>query len=301
MSFFDICSEISAEFIHQETEAADALITEIYAHVPRSASFLEKCRNEGLLLMSQLFEFDFSRLAGLKGIGSDSAEKLERVYMNFFDLSDDMFQIQQKNKQLDLRDKISEISEISLSARARKCLDQLGLVFLKELLVINAEDLMNMKNLGTKTRTEILDFIDNAVENEIKSSEVFYLGECSQENRLIPIALLGKAGLPEHTVGLLIQNGFRTAGDLYDRGLTLREYVLTKKITAFLSVPLAQHFEETVNSLKDSAKICIMRRIRGASLEKIGKELSLTRERIRQILTKIYNGLSGLAEIAACI
>ncbi|MFZ2538738.1 MAG: DNA-directed RNA polymerase subunit alpha C-terminal domain-containing protein, partial [Oscillospiraceae bacterium] len=271
----------------QAVKIKDALITDVYSSVPRSAPFIIKCTNDGKVYMSQLSNVDFDQAINLKGLGIASAENLRKIYIDFI------------NSPSLPEDFSNPIDYLPLSVRAKNCLKQAGIYSLEELLSLAAEDLMSIKNMGAKTCQEIISFCENASFPETESSNLYYLEDVVSENRPIPIALLHNIGVSEQGIDLFLKNNCITIGDLCIRGLTPREYSFARIVNDYMSIPVTERFIYAIDALKDSAKVSMLRRCNGATLEEIGKELQVTRERVRQILAKTCRELAGTAELVA--
>lgn len=279
----------------QAVKIKDALITDVYSNVPRSAPFILKCTNDRKLYMSQLSDIDFDQAANLKGLGIASVENLRKIYIEFINspsLPDDYT----ANESLHSS---NPIDYLPLSVRAKNCIKQAGISSLEGLLSLSAEDLMSIKNMGAKTCQEILAYCESASFLEIESSKLYYLEDVVSENKPIPIAMLRNIGVSEQGIDLFLKSNCVIIGDLCARGLTPREYSFARIVNDYMSIPVTERFTYAIDALKDSAKVSMLRRCNGATLEEIGKELQLTRERVRQILVKTCRKLAGIAELVA--
>lgn len=272
----------------------DSLITDAFFNVPRSAPFIVKCVSEGKSLMSQLTGADFNNAANLKGIGSDSAENLRKVYHDFISSP--------SLAETDIGEALyssNSIKNLPLSVRARNCLMRSGITSLNELLTLSKEDLMSIRNMGKKTFNEILTFRETVSIPKTDSPKRYYLENIDSENKSIPIPLLNNIGLSEQVLDLFQRSNVLTVGDLCDLELTPQEYSIARMIDSYFSIPVTLHFTNAIEALKDSAKISLFMRCMGSTLEEIGKELQVTRERVRQIIAKTCSKLMGIAELCA--
>ncbi|HQK35430.1 MAG TPA: DNA-directed RNA polymerase subunit alpha C-terminal domain-containing protein, partial [Spirochaetales bacterium] len=294
----EMLSDEQKHLPQQAVKVKDALIADVYFHVPRSAPFILKCNADGKSLMSELTDTDFDNAANLRGLGVASAENLRRVYNEFINSPSTYVKDSEIDEVLHPSD---PISCLPLSVRAKNCLKRAGLSSFEELLSLTAEDLMNIRNMGVKTCQEVLTFRETSAFPKTDSSKIYNFENIASENRLIPIPLLRNIGISEQAIDLFLRNNLFTVGDLCDRGLTSQEYSFVRTVNNYLSVPVTQHFTDAIEALKDSAKISISRRCNGATLEEIGKELQVTRERVRQILTKTCRKLASTAELVASI
>ncbi len=270
----------------------DVLIADVYSNVPRSKPFIKKCTANGKLIMSQLVDTDFDEAISLKGIGATSAENLRKIYIEFINSSFFSKESLHASNPLD---------HLPLSVRAKNCLKHAGVSSIEELLYLAEEDLMRIKNMGTKTCQEILTFCKSVNFSETDLSKLYYLDGIVSENKPIPISLLGNIGVSKQGIDLFLRNNLITVGELCARGLTPREYSFARRINDYMSVPVTERFIYTIDTLKDNAKVSMLRRCNGATLEEIGKELDLTRERVRQILAETCRKLTGVAELVASL
>lgn len=299
--YADISTETnsnSADYAHASYTPAfcDALITDVFLGVPRSAPFINKCLTEGKTLISQISNTDFDGAAGLKGIGISSAENLRRVFTEYTGNHMSSRIVPEKNEMPHMCS--NPISCLPLSVRALNCLTEAGVSSLEELLSLSVEDLMSIKNMGVKTCQEILDFCETESPLAL-SAKLYYPENVAADNRHIPVSLLRNIGVIEQNIDILLENGYITVNDLCERGLTRREYSFIRMANKFLAVSVIDHFMAEIDSLKDSEKVSILRRCKGATLQEIGEEIGVTRERVRQILVKTCRTLANSAELIA--
>ena len=129
--------------------------------------------------------------------------------------------------------------------------------------------------------------------------KVYYLNDIDSRNAPIPVSLLYNVGLSDNEIKLLHKNSLFTVGDLCRRCLTSQEYNILHGIDSYFSVPATERFTDAVEALTDNAKISLSMRCSGATLERIGNELQLTRERARQILAETRLKLRDTADLVA--
>lgn len=272
----------------QTQKLKDALITEVYGKVPRSAPFISKCNTDGKFYMSQLSKADFENAVNLHGLGITTVENLKIIYFEFF------------NSELcETLNDADPISYLPLSIRAKNCLEQAGITTIEEVLYIDAAELLKIKNMGIRTVQEILDFRKTASIPESVPSRLYNLKNVALENMSIPICLLHNLGISRYRLDLLSKKNMFTVSDLYEKELTLQEYSSLRIANNYLSIPVTQHFIKATESQKDNTKICMSMRSNGATLEEIGNEIHVTRERVRQILANTCRNLRGTAELVA--
>jgi hypothetical protein len=281
---------------HQANVAFDSLIADVYFCVPRSKPFVKECTMNDKLLMSQLTESDFENAKSIKGLGVASVENLKKVYFDHINFTSKSENNLINNETLFFP---SLIDHLPLSVRARNCLKHSGVSTLEELLILSQDDLMNIRNMGVKTFNEILSFRDTISIPVIDLSKRCHLEDINFENLPLPLSLLCNIGISKKELDQLHKNNLFTVRDLLSRGLTPQEYSTLRNIEGYLTVPVSRQFIEAIDSLKDSAKICLSRRCNGSTLEEIGTELLLSRERVRQILAKTCRKLMNIADLIA--
>jgi DNA-binding CsgD family transcriptional regulator len=272
----------------------DALITDVFYKVPRSAPFVRKCIAEGKELMSHLSDADFDEAVKLKGIGVASAENLRRIFVEFNEVSSNCNSVNRVE-----HENMALISSLPFSVRAINCLKKAGISSIEELMLLTMDDLMNIKNLGEKTCREILSLCERIPSVELNSTKLYYLKNIAPDNKYIPISLLHNISVSKQGIDLLKKNGYLTVKDLCEHGLNLREYSYVRNVANYLSTSVAEHFMKRVEALKGKEKMSMLERCNGATLQEIGQKIGVTRERVRQILKRICRKLKKSAELVA--
>lgn len=191
----------------------------------------------------------------------------------------------------------NSVNDLPLSTKARNALISLGISSCDEFLVL--ERLIRTNHLETSHFPKISKIRELLSIQHDDPSKLYYFKDIDSKNALIPISLLHNAGLSYEEIHLLQENNLFTVGDLCERGLTAQEYIAIYDLGIFLSLPVTQHFINNVEILKDRTKTILSMRCTGATLEQIGKEFQLTRERVRQILAETYSKLINFAELVA--
>lgn len=272
----------------------DALISEVFASVPRSRPLINYCFVNQKKWMSQLSEEDFDKVACLKGIGENSLDKLRSIYRAF---------MSEEQEELDIQFKLerNEIFGLQISIRAKNCLKRENITSIDQLLLLNEIDLMNMRNMGIKTAREILEIISKLNMSDLNSgrSKGYNLSGIAEENKNIPVSFLGTLGVDEQGISLLMENGCITVRDLCKLSLRPRQYSYIKPLIPYLSVPVSTQFINEWNLISVRNKKIFIGRSLGSTLQELGYEISVTRERARQILGKIASRLTKSADLLA--
>ena len=141
----------------------------------------------------------------------------------------------------------------------------------------------------------------NTAESAAKpfAGRAYRLRNVNEDNKKIPLPLLKNIGVNDRDVKSLQRSGYKTVEDLCGRDLSPEEYVTMFPAKEYLSVSVVTHFRKTVDSQSKNARISILRRGAGATLQEIGDELEISRERVRQIIVKSCRRLKSAAELIA--
>ena len=118
-------------------------------------------------------------------------------------------------------------------------------------------------------------------------------------NKRIPLTLLENIGVSPWAIERLQNDDSLLVGDFCDRILLHDDYITMRSVQHYLSVSVITRFENLVESLGDNARICILQRENGATLQEIGLALGISRERVRQIIVKTCRRLIDTAELVA--
>ncbi|MCL2111271.1 MAG: hypothetical protein FWH32_03270 [Clostridiales bacterium] len=192
-----------------------------------------------------------------------------------------------------------DIASLPLSVRAINCLKREGMLSSHELLFLNEDDLMSIRNMGRKTCDEILDFIKSISPQQANSGLQCQIEGIHEFNKRIPILLLSSIGVSQDAISFLSDSGFKAIDDLYGRNLRPREYTIMRPVVEYLKTSVVDHFVAEMYSLKDQWRTCIIGRGKGATLQEVGEEIGVTRERVRQIVEKVSRLLRGSADLIA--
>ena len=267
-------------------------ILEIIYADKRFAEIRHHLLRHGVTTVGDLSEFDFDELALLPGVSEADAMSAREVFLlaqrNEANASDN-----------DINRSSSELDRLPISMRAKNRLASAKIYSLSELYSLSEAELRGIYYIGAKTCREILEYVQAnplaVSETEAKRK----IAEIDESNKSIPISLLTNIGSIQREIKRLIDKGVSTVGDLCDYDITPSEYDYIKLAIGDLSIPATSLFVRSVESLKPSAKICFKKRLEGATLQEIGNELKITREGVRQIITRSLPQLLKYAELVA--
>lgn len=123
--------------------------------------------------------------------------------------------------------------------------------------------------------------------------------DIASENLALPINTLPKLGAPSAIIDVLQKHGYSTLADISEKGLSQYHYSLIQKALPRIRIPIASYFEEQLNRVGERSRYCLIQKCQGATLQKIADSLRLTRERVRQIISKSCRTLRDSAEMVA--
>ncbi len=158
---------------------------------------------------------------------------------------------------------------------------------------------MGIKNLGRATCDEIVRFRDDVGHQYQDILEPYCIRTIAEENKPIPIGLLQNVGVSIQQIKHLLGQELTTLGDLHLHSLPPQRYSVGRIIEGYMAVPISQQFSEKIQKLRDTERDVLIGRVAGFTLEEIGQELGITRERVRQLLLRVNSKLLPTAELVA--
>ena len=186
-------------------------------------------------------------------------------------------------------DHSAKVELLPLFKHAKACLKKAGISSSSDLIPLNQTDLMNIKDMHVAACEEVLAYI------EFSSLAI------NTDNKQIPLVLLENICISSQDMEYFQINCYKTTDDLSFCKMSLQEYHIIRPAVQFLSVSVITHFKRAVADLKDIAKLCMMRRYDGETLQEIGFELGITRERVRQIIRDTCQSLNKTADLVASV
>lgn len=193
----------------------------------------------------------------------------------------------------------ASIDSFDFSVRARNCLLRSGITTVAQLVLLTREDLMNIRNMGQKTVEEILGFIEL-----IKDSDEFKALSVNDDNNSATTEISDEI-IRKKILALYNEDNF--AGFSFEdfkNKIDLTEYIdesRLKSVIGFMisSVDLEyvdyrcyrvyykfKDYLEQIFDENDRDHIIVLKRLNGETLESIGREFDITRERVRQLSKK---------------
>ena len=190
-----------------------------------------------------------------------------------------------------------DISLSGLSVRSKNRLLQNNYLRMSKLIFVTREELQRIKGMGSGSVTEILQFVQDYLQKHEERLAAYCSGD---EN-----ALWSDQAVREKVLNVYKDLGFngmnlneiREALDLPESYTDER---LKKVIGSLISdkqleyvdyrchrvYPKFEDYLQSCENLDERNKTIVQKRLQGATLNEIGQEYSLTRERVRQIVNK---------------
>lgn len=162
-----------------------------------------------------------------------------------------------------------------------------NMYYMSDLDKFDFSKLQSVKGIGVSKIEAIKEKYNGYIKNNL-SCDVF--SKVHKDNYSLPVQILSLYGISKNIVTLLINAHIFNVENLIICGSSgiykLKSNVYSKIVSAleYLSIPLIKRLNELVDEFKNSEHYdIILKRSKGVTLNKIGEELSVTRERIRQI------------------
>jgi hypothetical protein len=294
--FQSIKEELSTEEIMC---VPDAFIADVYSCAPRSRAFIHNCNLQGKILMSQLSEEDFEQALGLKGLGASSVESLREISRQFANGESNIA----TSKEITVASRLDDISIERVFGEVPK-----GGLFIRHCHSIGIENIAQLQNfsfeeaqvsgIGVSSMKEIeLAYLQVLRAPRESSKEPIYLENVAHENMEISIGLLDRIGVSKVSINVLNEKGYLTVKDMCQSGLIPTDYALIRSIIPYLAIPVNIHFTNLFSKAKDTYRKSLIQKSQGDTLQKIGDEIGVSRERVRQIIVKMCRDLMSSAEM----
>ncbi len=194
------------------------------------------------------------------------------------------------------------ISTLNLSVRSFNCLMRSGILTLDDLVTIEQSDLLKIKNLGAKSKKEIVNYKsiisyiidrsdDYSLNFNIDTTKFSFISKWNNL-KFLKITKLTKDNCDINSVNDLIKiyNLIKNERELYSLSVQKEILFLVKKleqICYILESDLDRYLYNEINDLKiTSREISILSTRHECTLEELAEKHNLTRERIRQLEKK---------------
>ncbi|MDR2101756.1 MAG: hypothetical protein LBP43_04230 [Treponema sp.] len=271
----------------------------------RSAKAL---KNAGITTVEMLLNLSYQALYGVKNIGRKSADEILAWQKKLTDNGLQKKIVPEKNDIISLHD---SISALNMSVRSTKALNNYGIYTIENFLKLNDEELYTIKNIGKKSIEEILINRNNTRKITAYKEAFKCFDQQEQLKQLrkifksIPKSRLDKS-FPDylsciHGLDMVVEKfssmpeSIHTVNDLPSVFELIcqddeksGDFLLLLNILAFdVKKSFNDIFEKIFSNKKYSRVLKVLKkRASGKTLQEISDEMSLTRERIRQIENK---------------
>lgn len=189
--------------------------------------------------------------------------------------------------------------EMALSNRSKNSLTKAGYTMLSDIAFLSSQELSDIPQLGATSVVEIQHKVNDYFSAHDKSMNAFVSGDKT--------AILGDESIKKNILDLYKGIGFKglSLNDIENR-LNLREFLPLDKLKKFIGQLIAENklvyvdfrchrvypsfadYLESCTCINERNKIMIQERLEGKTLDAIGQQYDLTRERVRQVLKKDY-------------
>lgn len=188
-----------------------------------------------------------------------------------------------------------KIIETNLSNRSKNQLMRNSLFYLSDIIFMEREDFYNLPSLGANSVNEIIELIYNYLDRNETGIRTLFSGDKS--------ALFSDEKIKNSLISLFNSIGFNGLSftEIKDK-LKLPEYIEDDRLKKIIGTLLSEkqleyvdyrcyrvydNFEDVLNRctiLNERSKSLLLKRLQGKTLESIGQEYNITRERVRQIV-----------------
>lgn len=277
----------------------------------------------GITFLSEIVGRSLSEIRDLNNLGKLTAEEVYYTWVDYVtkvksEILPDVFTdkaqwfIKELANREDYRDKILEyvyynnepIENLNLSVRSFNCLDSAGIKTLHDLIMLSPIELANLKNMGATSLNEIKNTIDSYYDKNNDQIMAF----CDPNFKIVH----DDAYIEKKIFGLYKKTPF--VGCSVDEFVKYMSFEVPKdRICHVIGILLSAGKLEYVDnkcykkhtSVKDYLNKCIendssnrnliifLERLNGSTLEDIGNNYGLTRERVRQICEKTITKLKA--------
>lgn len=281
--------------------------------------FLNYCNENNMIYMSELENFDFFTLLNVKGLGMSKLNNIKELF-NEYQIKKD---ITYENNSLINKEEIytnnTKIVDIYTSNKfsifLNYCNDN-NIIYMSELENFDFFELSNVKGLGETKIKAIINLFNDYKENKNKCTIIENKEVTNQKEQLlftnlpkelddIDISLLQDLKINNSMIEILKQNQISTFNKLrnipytflktkinkinFDRLIELSDKI-TDDFNVFLDYCINLHLDDKIFDI-------LVKRNNGATLLTIAEEQNLTRERIRQIISKFHFKIDVITDI----
>ncbi len=186
-----------------------------------------------------------------------------------------------------------------------------GYIYLQDLDSFDFRRLSQVKGIGKSKREKILyrwNMEKQALKTGKAASNSDLFDEIHPSNYKVPLSCMNYMGRFKKTVTTLQQRGMITAGDLaqckreeiHTNDPSIYESVL--ELQSLLSLPGEQLVQRMLDYIKENFHYSILvQRAAGVTLQQLGNQMDITRERVRQIEQRLMEYVNNVIEVVCHI
>ena len=290
----------------------EKLLINIHKEIPISIRTSNVLKDQGVIFIEQLLEYTEKQLLTFPGAGKGTIKEIENI---LYDLG---FKINSKVNFKNTNDKTNENKDLVLSSYEKKleinilndwpisertynALKSDEIIYLGDLLSINFNDLLKLRNFGRKSLKEIKEFLLKEDVKDIlvdpvrwgKIREDLILKE--KENRLYNIEI-------QNNLRGIRKTLFKDFEQFKDNHLSEEKIKIKKDISNIeLEKLILEDINYVLSLLSEKMNLVFKGRFgymqNFETLEGLGKKLNVTRERVRQYESDINKTLIKIGKI----
>jgi transcriptional regulator with XRE-family HTH domain len=249
--------------------------------------------------VQDLLQISNETLLGIRNIGVKTLQEI----IDFKNGIDVFLEAQDKKKKIEdnAPQKVigsnAPIEDAAFSVRTYNALRRHGTFTISQLFEMDDLELLQIQNLGRKSVDEIIHFRNKysiPTKAEYNHDDLI-INSIDSSNLDISIELIARV-FPNL---LIPTDKLKYVKDIVGVELIPSIYYSARSTAEFLSEPISTRFEEQLLKLKGKAYQIILRREKGETLQEIGDDFGITRERVRQLESKAVRGLIHFANLVA--
>ena len=268
-------------------------IADVYVGIPRCGSFILWCNNRGKQFMHELSDEDFESAKKIKGLGLSSVENLRTIHKSFL-ISEQSEGIgcggQSVSTKISANTPVETIFQKLPHGKAfcDHCRFQ-GISVLSDLRDFSFNH-GEIKGIGSHSMLQMKQIYMNAVmQMDAPPLEPCEFVDIPSLNYGISIPL-----------EILTDENYKCIGDICQKGLSFSLFIEIKDWISTYKTSIVDIFIKELTDLRENNRYCLTMRARGQTLQQIANLVGVTRERVRQIVTKttkkLIPNISALTE-----
>ncbi len=269
--------------------------------------FVKYCEDRGIITMEDLEGFDFEKLKFIKGIGKTKMQSIVDKYNVYFQRdAEDITPVYL------VADKSIRNYPVELFFGGRHfclftkyCRDN-HIYTLGDLSKFDLNKLKNVKNFGAVYIDKIYSYWKDNVEEKLKQNDNTSVS-IVDENKELDIECLKAGGLSSRIIAQMKEAGALKIGDVvnYNDFLSKNNLYLSKNCVKRLDNALEVFKKSPDEIVREYAEFVkanrfyklYVKKASGETLTSIGNELSLSKERIRQMIKEVEKDFKNLLSI----